>query len=61
MLTCTYLATTKLTRSSTDASTVDIVLVNNAIYPSVEEKIASDIDTSKGSYTASGLKDIAKG
>jgi hypothetical protein len=50
-----------LTHYSTDASTVDIVLVNNAVYPTVSEKIASGIDTSKGSYTASGLKGVTKG
>ncbi|CAG8325630.1 unnamed protein product [Penicillium salamii] len=53
--------TVKWDSVDTDANTVDIILVNNNIYPNVEEKIASDIDTSKGTYTASGLKDIAKG
>ncbi|KAJ5036926.1 UPF0619 GPI-anchored membrane protein [Penicillium chrysogenum] len=53
--------TVKWSSVSTDASTVDIVLVNNAVYPPVEEKIASGIDTSKGSYTASGLKDVTDG
>ncbi|KAJ5926464.1 hypothetical protein N7516_008237 [Penicillium verrucosum] len=50
--------TVKWTSVNTDASTVDIVLINNAVYPTVSEKIASGIDTSKGSYTASGLKGI---
>ncbi|KAJ5589242.1 hypothetical protein N7537_011920 [Penicillium hordei] len=53
--------TVKWTSVNTDASTVDIVLVNNAVYPTVSEKIASGIDTSKGSYTASGLKGVTKG
>ncbi|CDM30239.1 Cell wall beta-glucan synthesis [Penicillium roqueforti FM164] len=53
--------TVKWTSVNTDASTVDIVLVNNAVYPPVDEKIASGIDTSKGSYTASGLKDVSNG
>ena len=50
-----------LTHYSTDASAVDIVLINNAVYPTVSEKIASGIDTSKGSYTASGLKGVTNG
>ncbi|KAJ5957602.1 hypothetical protein N7501_011881 [Penicillium viridicatum] len=53
--------TVKWTSVNTDASTVDIVLVNNAVYPTVSEKIASGIDTSKGSYTASGLKGVTNG
>ncbi|GAD99913.1 hypothetical protein PVAR5_8642 [Paecilomyces variotii No. 5] len=35
----------------TDAKTVDIYLVNNNVYPPVNTKIASNVDTSKGSYT----------
>lgn len=38
-------------RSSTDAKTIDIYLVNNNVYPNVNTKIASGVDTSKGSYT----------
>lgn len=53
--------TVKWTSVNTDASTLDIVLVNNAVYPPVSEKIASGIDTSKGSYTASGLKGVTSG
>ncbi|CAG8886103.1 unnamed protein product [Penicillium egyptiacum] len=53
--------TVKWSSVSTDASTVDIVLVNNAVYPNVAEKIASGVDTSKGSYTASGLKGVTDG
>lgn len=36
---------------STDPSTVDIYLVDNSVYPTVNTKIASGVDTSKGSYT----------
>ncbi|KAJ5404570.1 hypothetical protein N7509_004441 [Penicillium cosmopolitanum] len=43
-----------------DPSSFDIYLVNNAIYPSVEKKIATGIDTSKGSYTVDDL-DISAG
>ncbi|KOS48505.1 hypothetical protein ACN38_g557 [Penicillium nordicum] len=53
--------TVKWTSVNTDASAVDIVLINNAVYPTVSEKIASGIDTSKGSYTASGLKGVTNG
>ncbi|KAL1861269.1 hypothetical protein Plec18170_001784 [Paecilomyces lecythidis] len=35
----------------TDAKTIDIYLVNNNVYPNVNTKIASGVDTSKGSYT----------
>jgi hypothetical protein len=51
----------KLTHYSTDASTVDIVLINNNVYPNVQEKIASGVETSKGSYTAKGLKGVSNG
>ncbi|QQK46611.1 Cell wall beta-glucan synthesis [Penicillium digitatum] len=53
--------TVKWNSVDTDASTVDIVLVNNAVFPTVSEKIASGVDTSKGSYDASGLKGITSG
>ncbi|KAJ5185713.1 Cell wall beta-glucan synthesis [Penicillium cf. griseofulvum] len=53
--------TVKWTSVNTDASTVDIVLINNNVYPNVQEKIASGVDTSKGSYTASGLKGVTNG
>ncbi|KAJ5482271.1 Cell wall beta-glucan synthesis [Penicillium sp. IBT 31633x] len=53
--------TVKWSSVNTDPSTVDIVLVNNHIYPNFEQTLASDIDTSKGSYTASGLKDVTHG
>jgi hypothetical protein len=37
--------------TSTDPSTFNIYLVNNAIYPTVSKKIASDVKTSSDSYT----------
>ncbi|KAJ5999654.1 hypothetical protein N7481_000063 [Penicillium waksmanii] len=43
-----------------DPSSFDIYLVNNAIYPSVDKKIATGIDTSKGSYTVDDL-DLSAG
>ncbi|KAJ5089844.1 hypothetical protein N7532_008528 [Penicillium argentinense] len=43
-----------------DPSTFDLYLVNNAVYPNVNKKIASGIDTSDGSYTAKGI-DAAAG
>ncbi|KAL4862850.1 Ser-Thr-rich glycosyl-phosphatidyl-inositol-anchored membrane family-domain-containing protein [Aspergillus spectabilis] len=52
--------TVKWDSVSTDPSSFDLYLVNNAVYPPVDKKIASDIDTSDGSYTVdsiSGLKD----
>ncbi|KAJ5383140.1 Cell wall beta-glucan synthesis [Penicillium concentricum] len=51
----------KWTSVNTDDSTVDIVLINNNVYPNVEEKIASGVDTSAGSYTVKGLKDVTVG
>lgn len=45
----------------TDPSTFDLYLVNNAVYPTVEKKVASDVDTSKGSYTVSGLSGVTDG
>ncbi|KAJ5794271.1 Cell wall beta-glucan synthesis [Penicillium paradoxum] len=53
--------TVKWSSVNTDPSTVDIFLVNNFIYPNFEQKIASDIDTSKGSFTATDLKGVAHG
>ncbi|KAJ5216127.1 uncharacterized protein N7498_002534 [Penicillium cinerascens] len=38
-------------RVSTDPSTVDIVLVNENVYPPVTETVASGVDVDKGSYT----------
>ncbi|KXG45583.1 Cell wall beta-glucan synthesis [Penicillium griseofulvum] len=53
--------TVKWDSVNTDASTVDIVLINNNVYPNVQEKIASGVETSKGSYTAKGLKGVSNG
>ncbi|KAL4976278.1 Ser-Thr-rich glycosyl-phosphatidyl-inositol-anchored membrane family-domain-containing protein [Aspergillus desertorum] len=46
---------------STDPSSFDLYLVNNAVYPSVEKKIASDVDTSDGSYTVDGISGLENG
>ena len=35
----------------TDPPTVDIVLVNEDVYPPVTETVASGVDADKGSYT----------
>ncbi|OQE37937.1 hypothetical protein PENCOP_c009G08642, partial [Penicillium coprophilum] len=51
----------KWTSVNTDASTVDIVLINNNVYPNVKETLASDVKTSEGSYNAKGLKDVTDG
>lgn len=47
--------------NSTDPQSFDIYLVNNAVYPSLEKKVASDVDTDKGSYTIKDLSGIANG
>ncbi|KAJ5778655.1 hypothetical protein N7520_001901 [Penicillium odoratum] len=41
----------KWTYVDTDATSLDIYLVNNAVYPPVSKKLASDISTSDGSHT----------
>ncbi|OQE26361.1 hypothetical protein PENSTE_c005G04527 [Penicillium steckii] len=43
-----------------DPSSFDLYLVNNAIYPSVNKKIATGIDTSKGSYHVKSI-DVSAG
>ncbi|KAB8264751.1 Ser-Thr-rich glycosyl-phosphatidyl-inositol-anchored membrane family-domain-containing protein [Aspergillus pseudonomiae] len=53
--------TVKWDSVDTDPSSFDLYIVNNAVYPSVEQKIASDIDASKGSYDVSGLSDLTNG
>ncbi|KAL6231637.1 Ser-Thr-rich glycosyl-phosphatidyl-inositol-anchored membrane family-domain-containing protein [Aspergillus navahoensis] len=53
--------TVKWDSVSTDASSFDLYLVNNAVYPSVEKKIASDVDTSDGSYTVDGISGLENG
>lgn len=35
----------------TDPTTIDIVLVNEDLYPPVTETVASGVDADKGSYT----------
>ncbi|KAB8230362.1 Ser-Thr-rich glycosyl-phosphatidyl-inositol-anchored membrane family-domain-containing protein [Aspergillus alliaceus] len=53
--------TVKWDAVDTDPSSFDLYIVNNAVYPSVEQKIASDVDSSKGSYSVSGLSDLTNG
>ncbi|KAL4747425.1 Ser-Thr-rich glycosyl-phosphatidyl-inositol-anchored membrane family-domain-containing protein [Aspergillus terricola var. indicus] len=53
--------TVKWDSVSTDPSSFDLYLVNNAVYPSVEKKIASDIDTSDGSITVDGVSGLENG
>ncbi|OJJ64730.1 hypothetical protein ASPSYDRAFT_140063 [Aspergillus sydowii CBS 593.65] len=53
--------TVKWDSVSTDPASFDIYLVNKAIYPSVEKKVASDVDTSDGSYTVDGLSGVTDG
>ncbi|KAJ5118166.1 Cell wall beta-glucan synthesis [Penicillium bovifimosum] len=53
--------TVKWSSVETDPKTFDIVIVNNNAHPRVEERVASGIDTTKGSYTVPGLKDIDHG
>ncbi|MCJ1321983.1 hypothetical protein MMC15_007328 [Xylographa vitiligo] len=47
--------TIKWTSVSTDPSTMNIVLVNNVVNPSTQTTIASNVQTSSGSYTVSSL------
>ncbi|KAF9889659.1 SMP-30 gluconolaconase LRE domain protein [Aspergillus nanangensis] len=51
----------KWTSVDTDPSHCDLYLVNNAVYPNIEKKLASDVDTSDGSYTVNDLSDLSKG
>ncbi|KAJ5690455.1 hypothetical protein N7462_004847 [Penicillium macrosclerotiorum] len=53
--------TVKWTSVDTDASSFDLYLVNNAVYPNVEKKLASGVDTSKGSYTVDALSGVTAG
>ncbi|KAB8220205.1 Ser-Thr-rich glycosyl-phosphatidyl-inositol-anchored membrane family-domain-containing protein [Aspergillus novoparasiticus] len=53
--------TVKWDAVDTDPSSFDLYIVNNAVYPNVEQKIASDVDSSKGSYDVSGLSDLTNG
>jgi hypothetical protein len=45
---------------STDAKSFNLYLVNNAVYPPVSEKIATDVKSSDGSYTIDSL-DVSAG
>ncbi|PWY72967.1 hypothetical protein BO70DRAFT_389274 [Aspergillus heteromorphus CBS 117.55] len=49
------------TSVDTDPTSFNIYLVNNAIYPSVDTKLASDVETSKGSYTISSVSGVTDG
>ncbi|KAL5366249.1 Ser-Thr-rich glycosyl-phosphatidyl-inositol-anchored membrane family-domain-containing protein [Aspergillus floccosus] len=51
----------KWTSVDTDASHFDLYLVNNNVYPPVEKKLASDVDTSDGSYTVDGISGLSNG
>ncbi|KAL4966953.1 GPI anchored serine-threonine rich family protein [Aspergillus stella-maris] len=51
----------KWTSVQGDASSFDLHLVNNAVYPPVDKTIASDVDTSDGSYTVDGIDGLADG
>ncbi|KAL4788599.1 Ser-Thr-rich glycosyl-phosphatidyl-inositol-anchored membrane family-domain-containing protein [Aspergillus varians] len=53
--------TVKWDTVSTDPSSFDIYLVNNAAYPSVEKKIAEDVDASDGSYTVKSVSGLTDG
>ncbi|KAJ0419930.1 Ser-Thr-rich glycosyl-phosphatidyl-inositol-anchored membrane family-domain-containing protein [Aspergillus carlsbadensis] len=53
--------TVKWDSVSTDPSTFDLYLVNNAVYPPVDKKIATDIDTSDGSYTVDSIAGLTDG
>lgn len=57
---CMY-SNSHLTRNSTDAKTFNLYLVNNAAYPPVSEKIATDVKTSDGSYTIDSLTGVTAG
>ncbi|MCJ1434496.1 hypothetical protein MMC27_003865 [Xylographa pallens] len=47
--------TIKWTSVSTDPSTLNIVLINNAVFPNTQTTIASNVQTSLGSYTVNSL------
>ncbi|KAJ5893072.1 hypothetical protein N7504_009763 [Penicillium tannophilum] len=50
----------KWTFVNTDETSLDIYLTNNAVYPPVNKKLATDISTSDGSHTVN-VGDIASG
>ncbi|KAL4878775.1 Ser-Thr-rich glycosyl-phosphatidyl-inositol-anchored membrane family-domain-containing protein [Aspergillus karnatakaensis] len=53
--------TVKWDSVSTDPSSFDLYLVNNAVYPPVDKKIATDVDTADGSYTIDGISGLTDG
>ncbi|KAE8353174.1 hypothetical protein BDV28DRAFT_133610 [Aspergillus coremiiformis] len=53
--------TVKWDSVNTDPSSFDLYLVNNAVFPNVQQKIASNLESSKGSYTVSGLSGLTSG
>ncbi|KAJ5390722.1 UPF0619 GPI-anchored membrane protein [Penicillium cataractarum] len=53
--------TVKWTYVNTDAKSFNLYLVNNAVYPPVSEKIATDVETSDGSYTIDSLTGVTAG
>ncbi|KAJ6018181.1 hypothetical protein N7451_001560 [Penicillium sp. IBT 35674x] len=50
----------KWTFVNTDETSLDIYLTNNAVYPPVNKKLATDVSTSDGSHTVN-VGDIASG
>ena len=52
---------TYLTPTSTDAKNFNLYLVNNAVYPPVSDKIATNVKTSDGSYTIDSLPAVSAG
>ncbi|KAL3496145.1 Ser-Thr-rich glycosyl-phosphatidyl-inositol-anchored membrane family-domain-containing protein [Aspergillus germanicus] len=53
--------TVKWDSVNTDPTSFDLYLVNNAVYPPVDKKIATDVDTSDGSYTVDSISGLADG
>ncbi|KAL2846170.1 Ser-Thr-rich glycosyl-phosphatidyl-inositol-anchored membrane family-domain-containing protein [Aspergillus pseudoustus] len=53
--------TVKWDSVNTDPTSFDLYLVNNAVYPPVDKKIASDVDTSQGSYSVDGVSGLSTG
>ncbi|KAL2788047.1 Ser-Thr-rich glycosyl-phosphatidyl-inositol-anchored membrane family-domain-containing protein [Aspergillus keveii] len=53
--------TVKWDSVNTDPTSFDLYLVNNAVYPPVDKKIATDVDTSDGSYTIDSISGLADG
>ncbi|KAJ5167848.1 uncharacterized protein N7482_003442 [Penicillium canariense] len=53
--------TVKWTSVNTDASSFNLYLVNNAVYPPVSKKLATDVETSKGSYTIDNIGSVTAG